>query len=107
MPERSGGLLLCPAATPSPRRRHRRRSPWRKTAARAYRRWRRLVKTLGLIGGIGWESTARYYTLINEDVPNRLGSLPTAKLVFNNIEFNALDTLLKTGHSDLAGALPA
>src|SRR5258708_27328122 len=105
MPERSGGLLLCPAATPSPRRRHRRRSPWRKTAARAYRRWRRRGKTLGLICGIGWESTAPYYTLINEDVRNPLGSPPTAKLVLNNLQFNQLDTPVQNGHLGLAGGV--
>ena len=39
------------------------------------------MKTLGLIGGMSWESTVPYYRLINEGIKARLGGLHSAKLV--------------------------
>lgn len=64
------------------------------------------MKCLGLIGGIGWESTARYYRLINETVRNRYGSLYSARMLINSLEFQALDTLVKENRwNDAAAAL--
>ncbi|HIE1462555.1 TPA: aspartate/glutamate racemase, partial [Stenotrophomonas maltophilia] len=39
------------------------------------------MKTLGLIGGMSWESSAQYYRLINEDVRQRLGGAHSAQLL--------------------------
>lgn len=39
------------------------------------------MKTLGLIGGMSWESSAQYYRLINEAVRNRLGGAHSAQLL--------------------------
>lgn len=62
------------------------------------------MKCLGLIGGIGWESTAIYYRLINEEVRNRFGSLHSARLVLNSLEFQAIDSLVKSNCWNDAGA---
>lgn len=45
------------------------------------------MKTLGLIGGMSWESTVPYYRLINEDIKQRLGGLHSAKMVLYSVDF--------------------
>jgi aspartate racemase len=65
------------------------------------------MKCLGLIGGIGWESTALYYRLINETVRHRYGSLYTARLLINSLDFQELDSLVKANRWNDAGSLLA
>jgi aspartate racemase len=65
------------------------------------------MKCLGLIGGIGWESTALYYRLINEEVRNRFGSLHSARLVLNSLGFQTLDSLVKANRWNDAGVMLA
>jgi aspartate racemase len=65
------------------------------------------VNCLGLIGGIGWESTALYYRLINEAVRSRFGSLYSARMIINSLEFQSLDTLVKENRWNDAGAMLA
>jgi aspartate racemase len=65
------------------------------------------MKCLGLIGGIGWESTALYYRLINEEVRNRYGSLHSARMIVNSLEFQRLDLLVKANRWNDAGAMLA
>lgn len=62
------------------------------------------MKTLGLIGGIGWESTALYYRLINEEVRNRFGSLHSAPMLVNSLEFQTLDARVKANQWNDAAA---
>jgi len=45
------------------------------------------MKTIGLIGGMSWESSAEYYRVINEEVKRRLGGLHSAKLVLYSVDF--------------------
>jgi aspartate racemase len=45
------------------------------------------LKTLGLLGGMSWESTASYYALINETVKQRLGGLHSARILLNSVDF--------------------
>lgn len=45
------------------------------------------MKTIGLLGGMSWESTQTYYRLINEGVKSRLGGLHSAKLVLLSVDF--------------------
>lgn len=60
------------------------------------------MKTLGLIGGMSWESTAHYYSLVNQMVAERLGGLHSAKLLLYSVDF---DELQKMQHAnDWAGA---
>ena len=51
------------------------------------------MKTLGLIGGISWESTAHYYTRINQLVAQRLGGLHSAQLLLYSVEFDEIQAL--------------
>src|SRR5690242_18098870 len=45
------------------------------------------MKTIGIIGGMSWESSAVYYRLINEEVKNRLGAAHSAELVMYSMDF--------------------
>lgn len=45
------------------------------------------MKTLGLLGGMSWESTASYYALINQAVKQRLGGLHSARILLNSVDF--------------------
>lgn len=65
------------------------------------------MKTLGLIGGMSWESTLPYYRHINEGVKNRLGGLHSAKLVLYSVDFAEVERLQSTGQWSAAGALLA
>ena len=51
------------------------------------------MKTIGLIGGMSWESTAQYYALLNRLVKNRLGGYHSAKLLLYSIDFDELAKL--------------
>ena len=51
------------------------------------------MKTIGLIGGISWESTAHYYTRINQLVAQRLGGLHSAKLLMYSVDFDEIQHL--------------
>lgn len=55
------------------------------------------MKTIGLIGGMSWESTVTYYRIINETVKTRLGGLHSAKLLLYSVDFAELETCLQTG----------
>ena len=49
------------------------------------------MKTLGLLGGMSWESTVLYYQVINETVRARLGGLHSAKLILYSVDFHDID----------------
>jgi len=55
------------------------------------------MKTIGLIGGMTWHSTAEYYRLINEDVQRRLGGVSSARLAMYSLEFGEIETLQDAG----------
>ncbi len=65
------------------------------------------IKTLGLIGGMSWESTVPYYQLINQTVKARLGGLHSAKLILYSVDFAEVEHLQASGQWDAAGALLA
>jgi aspartate racemase len=62
------------------------------------------VKTIGLIGGMSWESTVPYYRIINQTVKARLGGLHSAKLVLYSVDFAEIERLQHAGDWDRAGA---
>lgn len=62
------------------------------------------MKTIGLIGGMSWESTLPYYRLINEQVRDRLGGLHSAKLVLYSVDFAEIERLQQSGDWVSAGA---
>jgi aspartate racemase len=51
------------------------------------------MKTIGLIGGMSWESTLPYYRIINETVRDRLGSLHSAEILLHSVDFNQIAKL--------------
>jgi len=56
------------------------------------------VKTIGLLGGMSWESTVSYYQLINEAVKQQLGGLHSAKLVLYSVDFDEIEKLQHQGN---------
>jgi len=48
----------------------------------------RLMKTIGIIGGMSWESSAEYYRLINENIKSKLGPTHSAELVMYSLDFH-------------------
>ncbi len=65
------------------------------------------MKTLGLLGGMSWESTVPYYRAINERVKARLGGLHSARLVLYSVDFHEVERLQHAGDWDAAGTLLA
>ncbi len=60
------------------------------------------MKTIGLIGGMSWESSIEYYRLINEAARDRLGGLHSAKSVMYSVDFAEIETLQHQGKWDQA-----
>ncbi len=58
------------------------------------------MKTIGLIGGMSWESSLEYYRIINETVKERLGNLHSAKSIMYSIDFKELELLQNEGKWD-------
>lgn len=63
------------------------------------------MKTIGLIGGMSWESTAVYYRMINEMMRERLGGLHSAQVLVHSLDFETVVALQKAGRWDDASAL--
>jgi aspartate racemase len=60
------------------------------------------MKTIGLLGGMSWESTVEYYRAINEGVKNVLGGLHSAKIILYSVDFEPLER--RQHQDDWAGA---
>jgi aspartate racemase len=60
------------------------------------------MKTIGLIGGMSWESSAEYYKIINETVKKRLGGLHSATLIMYSVDFEDIEKLQHAGEWDKA-----
>ncbi len=65
------------------------------------------MRTIGLIGGMSWESSALYYRLLNEAVARELGGLHSARCVLASVDFAEIERLQTAGDWDTAGALLA
>ncbi|MFJ2780830.1 aspartate/glutamate racemase family protein [Kitasatospora sp. NPDC087315] len=65
------------------------------------------MRTLGLIGGMSWESTAEYYRRLNELTRERLGGLHSAQLVLYSVDFAAIEQLQAEGRWTEAGEILA
>lgn len=61
--------------------------------------------TIGLLGGMSWESSAHYYRLVNELVRDRLGGLHSAKCVLYSVDFADVEQLQSSGQWEQAGRL--
>ena len=63
------------------------------------------MKTIGLLGGMSWESTASYYKALNEGVKSRLGGLNSAKVVLFSVNFDEIEKLQHQGKWDETAVL--
>lgn len=61
------------------------------------------MKTIGLIGGMSWESTVPYYRQINETVKAQRGGLHSAKVVLVSVDFHEIEVLQRAGDWEAAG----
>ena len=55
------------------------------------------MKTIGIIGGVSWESTVEYYRILNETVNKKLGGLHSAKCLIYSVEFQEITDLMQAG----------
>lgn len=69
------------------------------------------MKTIGLLGGMSWESTVTYYQIINETVKRRLGGLHSAELLMYSVDFYEIETCQASGDwektADILGSAAA
>lgn len=65
------------------------------------------MKTIGLLGGMSWESTVPYYTTLNRLVADRLGGLHSAKVLLSSVDFAPLEALMHAGDWGEIGRLLA
>lgn len=63
------------------------------------------MKTIGLLGGMSWESTVTYYQIINQEVKSHLGGLHSAKLFLYSVNFEEIERLQHQGQWDQAATL--
>ena len=63
------------------------------------------MKTIGMLGGMSWESTASYYRAINETVKRQLGGLHSAKIVMNSVDFEEIEKLQRENNWSAAAAI--
>ena len=63
------------------------------------------MKTLGLIGGMSWESTAVYYRLLNQMTRERLGGSHSAPLILWSVDFEPITEMQASGRWDEAAAI--
>src|SRR5579863_4555556 len=60
------------------------------------------MKTIGMLGGMSWESSAIYYRILNREVQKRLGGIHSAKLLMHSCDFGEMAVLQKAGRWDEA-----
>ncbi|HOL17701.1 MAG TPA: amino acid racemase, partial [Bacillota bacterium] len=63
------------------------------------------MKTIGLIGGMSWQSTQEYYRLINREVQSRLGGHHSARCVLFSVDFAEIENCQREGAWDRAAAV--
>lgn len=65
------------------------------------------MKTIGLLGGMSWESTVPYYQTVNRTVARELGGLHSAKVLLYSVDFAEVEELQHAGRWDEAGSMLA
>lgn len=63
------------------------------------------MKTIGLIGGMSWESTVTYYKIINETVKEKLGRLHSAKCILYSVDFQEIEECQANGNWEKSGEI--
>ncbi|KAA0016815.1 aspartate/glutamate racemase family protein [Salinicola corii] len=61
------------------------------------------MKTIGVLGGMSWESTQSYYRMLNEGVRERLGGYHSARIAMVSVDFAEIEALQQSGDWDKAG----
>ena len=65
------------------------------------------MKTIGLLGGMSWESSAQYYAILNREVMRRLGHPHSAKSVMLSVDFGEVERMQHRGEWHALGAMLA
>ena len=63
------------------------------------------LKTIGLIGGMSWESTVTYYKIINETMKEKLGGLHSAKCILYSVDFQEIEECQANGNWEKSGEI--
>lgn len=63
------------------------------------------MKTIGLLGGMSWESTVTYYQMINETVKKELGGLHSAKILLYSVDFSEIEAYQSNGEWEKSAEL--
>ena len=63
------------------------------------------MKTIGLIGGMSWESSSEYYRIINEEVKLRIGGFHSAKCILYSVDFEEIETFQRQSEWEKAAQL--
>ena len=63
------------------------------------------LKTIGLIGGMSWESTVTYYKIINETVKEKFGGLHSAKCILYSVDFQEIEECQANGNWEKSGEI--
>ena len=61
------------------------------------------MKTIGMLGGMSWESTVTYYQIVNEVIRRELGGLHSAKCILHSVEFDEIERCQTNGEWEKAG----
>ena len=64
-----------------------------------------MMKTIGMIGGMSWESTVTYYQVINEVIKEELGGLHSAKCLLYSVDFHEIEECLSSGNWERASEI--
>jgi len=65
------------------------------------------MKTIGIIGGLSWESTVTYYQIINEVIREELGGFHSAKCIINSVDFAEIEKCQTAGEWEKSGEILA
>jgi aspartate racemase len=63
------------------------------------------MKTIGIIGGMSWESTVTYYQIMNETVKQELGGLHSAKILLYSVDFSEIEQCQAEGDWEKSGEI--
>ena len=63
------------------------------------------MKTIGMIGGMSWESTVTYYRIINETIKRELGGFHSAKILLYSVDFDEIEKYQSSGEWDKSADL--
>lgn len=64
-----------------------------------------LMRTIGLLGGMSWESSAEYYRIVNTEVKRQLGGLHSAKVILFSVDFAEIEKLQHAGNWEAAAVV--